>query len=522
MDPEKVNYHYTDDLPTTPLAAGTRILVTGANGYVGRRLIPELLHRGYRVRCMLRNKRLSPILEHPRLEFVYADARNADEMNTAMQGIDMAYYLIHSLRSDKGEFSGMEKISARNFVAAADACGVKRIVYLGGLGETSPVLSPHLTSRMEVGAILSEAKCTVIRLRAAVIVGTGSASYELIKALVKNHRWIPFLPEFNSKCQPIAIRDVIKYLVGLMETPGLETGKYPIGGQDILTYRELVRRFAAIMEKRIGFINVFWVPLPVSWMCRMLSWWLHLISPVSFNIVILLVESLRTDVVCPDNRVRRILPFEPLDFDTAVHWALEKETNRQVFSHWTDVSPENMVDLMPICEYESSDFIVEEHSKEIPVAPDTVFEVICRIGGDHGWLHAHLLWEIRGWVDRVLGGVGLHRGRRDNHDLRLGDSVDFWRVENLVPPKELLLRAELISPGFSWLQFVLDPLPHEATRLTLRAHFIPFGIWGRLYWAVLQRSHTYIFRGMLDYFHRQAVGHEKKEEWECAKEKGMV
>ncbi len=505
MDPEKVNYHYTDDLPTSPLPKGTRILVTGANGYVGRRLIPELLYRGYTVRCMLRNQGLSPILEHPNLEFVYADARHQEDLDRAMEGMNYAYYLMHSLRLDKQEFSGAEKEVARNFVKSADRFGLKRIIYLGGLGETSERISPHLSSRIEVGAILSEAKCTVVRVRAAIILGTGSASYELIKSLVLHHRWIPFISDFNSKCQPIAVRDVIKYLVGFLELEKVETGKYPVGGQDVLTYKELVKRFAKIMNRRVGFIDVFWAPLPVPVMCRIFAWWMHLISPVSVNIVTLLLESLRTDVVCPDNSVRDLIPFEPLDFDTAVHWALEKEKNRKVFSHWSDVPPENMIDLMPICEYESTDFVIDQHSLDIPAEPEEVFDIVCRIGGKHGWLHGNILWEIRGWIDRILGGVGLHRGRRDEQELRLGDSVDFWRVENLVRPKELLLRAELISPGFSWLQFILSPLPSGKTKLTLKAHFIPYRIWGRLYWGVLQSFHTYIFKGMLNHFRNEAV-----------------
>ena len=516
MDPEKVNYHYTDDLPTRPLAPGTRILVTGANGYIGRRLIPELLARGYRVRCMLRNHRLSPILEHPRLEFVYADGRNPEALRQALEGVEAAYYLIHSLRMEKTRFQETEKRVAQNFVYAADACGLKKIIYLGGLGETSDRISPHLASRMEVGRILSRARCPVIRLRAAIIIGTGSASYELIKSLVLHHRWIPFLPEFNSRCQPIAIRDVIKYLVGVLEVPGLETGKYPIGGTTIMTYRELVQRFARIMGRRVRFINVSWVPLPVDAMCTLFAWWMHWISPVPANITCLLLESLRTDVVCPDNRIRDILPFKPLDFDTAVHWALEKEKNRKVFSHWSDVPPEKMADLMPICEYESSDFIVEEHSREIDAPPEVVFDEVLKIGGENGWLAAHLLWEIRGWIDRLLGGVGLQRGRRDPEDLRVGDSVDFWRVEKLERPRELLLRAELISPGFSWLQFTTEPLDGERTRLTLRAHFIPYGIWGRMYWHGLQRFHTYIFKGMLEYFERQVRMHRREKDATCS------
>ena len=511
MNPEKVNYHYCDDLPTSPLADVKTVLVSGANGYVARRLVPELLFRGYRVRCMLREKGMSELLNHPNLEYVYADARNKDPLRLAMKGIDVAYYLIHSMRMVKSKLRQADKEVARNFREAAEECGVKKIIYLGGLGETSKVLSRHLQSRIEVGSILSEGPIPVIRLRGAIIIGTGSASYELLKSMIQHTRWIPFLPEFNSRCQPIAIRDVIKYLVGVLETDGLTTRKYPIGGKDVMTYEEMVQRFAKVLDKRVRFFNVSWVPLPVGLMCQLFAYWLHLFISVPVNITCLLLESLRTDVVCPDETIREILPFETVGFETAVQWALQKEQNSMVYSHWSDVPPENMADLLPLCEFESSNFIVEEHSKDIPASAEAVFQSVCRIGGSYGWVHANLLWQIRGFIDRVLGGVGLNRGRRDPNTLRIGDSVDFWRVENLILNRELLLRAELISPGLSWLQFALQPLDDGHTRLTLRAHFIPDPVWGRVYWSLLSKFHTYIFRGMLKYFYKESVQSEKIE-----------
>ncbi len=505
MNPEKVNYHYCDDLPTSPLPDVKTVLVSGANGYVARRLVPELLFRGYRVRCMLREKGLPQLLSHPNLEYVYADALHKDQLQPAMKGVDVAYYLIHSMRLVKSKFRQTDKEVARNFREVAEECEVKKIIYLGGLGETSKVLSRHLQSRIEVGSTLSEGSIPVIRLRGAIIIGTGSASYELLKSMIQHTRWIPFLPEFNSLCQPIAVRDVIKYLVGVLETEGLKTRKYPIGGKDVMTYEEMVQRFARVVNKRVQFFNVSWVPIPVTLMCRLFAYWLHLFISVPVNITCLLLESLRTDVVCPDETIREILPFETVGFETAVKWALEKERNSMVYSHWSDVPPENMADLLPLCEFESSNFIVEEHSKDIPVPAEVVFQSVCRIGGSHGWVHANLLWKIRGFIDRVLGGVGLNRGRRDPNDLRVGDSVDFWRVENLTPNRELLLRAELISPGLSWLQFALQPSENGHTRLTLRAHFIPDPVWGHIYWTLLSKFHTYIFRGMLDYFFKESV-----------------
>lgn len=511
MDPEKVNYHYCDDLSTSPLPGRQKILVTGANGYIARRLIPELVHRGYFVRCMVRSKHFQPLLIHPRIEFAYADCLNLDDLRQILQGIDVAYYLIHSMRLKKDRFRETDKQAAQNFVAAAGACGIKKIIYLGGLGETGEKLSPHLKSRMEVGVTLAQSGIPVIQLRAAIIVGTGSASYELIKSIVMHNRWIPFLPEFNSRCQPIAIRDVIKYLVGVLETENLTTRVYPIGGGDVLTYMELVTKFADYLNKRIRFFNVSWCPLPISAMCGIYAYWLHFFISIPVNITSLLLGSLGTSVVCNNKDIAKILPFQPLDFDTALKWALEREKKSEVFSHWSDVRPEHIADHMPLCEYESADFIMEERSVDIPAKPEAVFKVICRIGGVNGWEHANFLWKVRGFVDQILGGVGLKRGRRDPDRLRVGDSVDFWRVEKYEPCKELLLRAELISPGISWLQFELNPAPDGSSKLTLRAHFIPWPFWGRLYWFVLSRFHTYIFKGMLKFFYKESVRSQSKE-----------
>ncbi len=399
--------------------------------------------------------------------------------------------------------------AAQNFVEVAEECGVKKIIYLGGLGELSGEMSQHLKSRKQVGDILAKGNMVVIRLRAAIILGTGSASYELLKSLVVNHRLIPFINEFNSWCQPIAIRDVIKYLVGVLEVPGLSSRIYNIGGQDKLLYKDLILQFARILGKRVRFVDVSWVPLPVEWLCRLYACWLHVFTAIPINITSLLLSSLKTDVVCHEEDIRSILPFTPLDFNIAVTWAQEKEQQFRVFSHWTDVPPDRMSDLLPLCEFESANFVTDQHCMVIPASAPKVFELVCRIGGKHGWAHANLLWDIRGWIDRSIGGVGLHRGRRDENQLRLGDSVDFWRVEKLTPDRELLLRAEMISPGLSWLQFQLEPVNETETRLILTAHFIPKPFWGQLDWTALSKFHTYIFEGMLQYFHRQAMQEEE-------------
>ena len=504
MDPQQVNYNYCKGLTTTPLPPNTRVLVTGANGYVAQRLIPELVERGYYVRCMVQNKYVPFVLKHPRIELVYADCLNKDELEPALQDIEIAYYLIHSMKAKKSQFAEKDKTLAQNFVNVAEKCAVKKIIYLGGLGETDSRLSSHLKSRKEVGEILSNSSITVICLRAAIIIGTGSISYELLKSMVLNNRWIPFLKDFNNLCQCIAIRDVIKYLVGVMETPDLETREYHIGGKDVLAYKDMILRMASILDKKVKLFDVFWFPLPVSVSCKIYAFWLHFFVSVPVNIISLLLDSLKCDVVCHNHDIVKIIPFEPLGFDSAVKFAVEREKKSQVFSHWAEVPPDKMKDLMPLCEYESAKFFVEEHSIEISASPSQVFKLVIQIGGEQGWSQGNNLWRIRGSIDRLFGGVGLQRGRRDPAHLRVGDSLDFWRVEKLEPDKELLLRAELISPGLSWLQFQLEPVSNQSTKLTLKAHFIPKPFWGQLYWFFMSKFHTYIFTGMLAHFHQEA------------------
>jgi uncharacterized protein YbjT (DUF2867 family) len=505
MDPERVHYNYCGALTTTPWPPNTKVLVTGANGYVAQRLIPELVHRGYFVRCMVRTKYTPFLLKHPRIEVVYADCFVKEQLRPALKDIEFAYYLIHSMRAKKSDFSGMDREMAQSFMEAAEEAGVKKVIYLGGLGETSVRLSQHLKSRMEVGEVLSKSSIPVVRLHAAIVIGTGSASYELLKSLVMHNRWIPFMIEFNNLCQCIAIRDVIKYLVGILEVRSNEGRMYHIGGKDVLAYKDVILSFANILNKKIHFFDVFWVPIPIAVSCRIYAYWLHLFTSLPVNIISLLLDSLKTDVVCLNDDIRKILPFEPLGFDTAIRRALEKEKKSQVFSHWTDVSPDAMRDLLPLCEYESANFKIDEHSIEIPADSETVFQLITQIGGKHGWLQGNFLWRIRGLVDRLVGGVGLQRGRRDPANLRVGDSLDFWRVEKLELNKELLLRGELISPGLSWLQFLLTPGSNHSTQLTLKAHFIPKPFWGQIYWFLMSKFHTYIFKGMLAHFNQKAT-----------------
>jgi len=506
MDPAKIHYNYCEVLTTTPWPPNSRVLVTGANGYVAQRLIPELIRRGYWVRCMVRTRHTPFFLKHPRIEVVYADCLIKEQLRPVLEGIEFAYYLIHCMRAKNSDFSDLDRKAAQCFMGAAEEADIKKVIYLGGLGETNVRLSRHLQSRMEVGEVLSKSSVPVVRLHAAIIIGTGSASYELLKSLVMHNRWIPFMVEFNSLCQSIAIRDVIKYLVGIMEVRSSESRMYHIGGKEVQSYKDMILGFGRIVDRKIRFFDVFWVPLPIKVSCRIYASWLHLFTSVPINTISLLLDSLKTDVVCLNDDIKNILPFEPIGFDTAIRRALEREKKSQVFSHWTGVPPHTMRDLLPLCEYESANFKVEEYSIEIPMNSKKVFQLITQVGGMHGWLQGNFLWRIRGLVDRLFGGVGLQRGRRDPSCLRVGDSLDFWRVEKLEPDKELLLRGELISPGLSWLQFLLAPQSNQSTQLTLKAHFIPKPFFGQIYWFLMSKFHTYIFKGMLSHFYRKATG----------------
>lgn len=265
----------------------------------------------------------------------------------------------------------------------------------------------------------------------------------------------------------MAIRDVIKYLIGILETGNLTTRIYHIGGKDILIYREIIQRFAKLLNKKVDFFDVSWIPLPMETLCRIYACWLHFFISIPVNICFLLLQGLVTDVVCRDTAIRGILPFEPLDFKTSVTLALEKENQSRVFSHWTGVPPEKMVDLMPISEYVVREFLVDEYSIDIPAKPEKVFLVVTRIGGGHGWFHANFLWRLRGFLDRMVGGIGLQRGRRELEHLQVGDAIDFFRVEDMQPDRELLLRAEMISPGLSWLHSLYWSKRHSIAHVLL-------------------------------------------------------
>ncbi len=470
---------------------GDLILVTGATGYIGGRLVPQLLAKGYRVRCLVRDpKRLRGRGWEPRVEVVAGDVLDESTLAPALDGCQAAFYLVHSMGAGEGSFADRDNVAAANFARAAAAAGVKRILYLGGLGRRSERLSKHLTSRHEVGDVLRQGTVPVTELRAAMIIGSGSASFEMIRALVSKlpimvcPRWV------SNRTQPIAIRSVLAYLIGCLESPEAAGQIYDIGGPDVLTYKEMMIRFAKILGKKR------WVVVVPVLTPRLSAYWVNMVTPVPASIAFPLIEGLKSETICEEDAIKAVVPMDPIGFEEAVSLALEKIRRHEVETRWTNASPTR--GRRPGSRFDPSTFPIHDRQVVPTGVPDEqLFDRVRRIGGDVGWYYADPLWVIRGWMDRAIGGVGLRRGRRDPVRVFVGDALDFWRVEDFVPGRRLLLHAEMIVPGDAWLEFLVEPRADAAgSTLTQTAYFNPSGLWGRLYWYALYPLHWFIFRGM--------------------------
>ncbi len=465
------------------------ILITGASGYIGGRLAPELAEKGHSVRCLARDPRkLSGRGWGDLVEVVAGDVLDRDSLARAMSGCGAAYYLVHSMGGGERGFADRDREAAHNFAEAAAEAGIERIIYLGGLGRRDEDLSDHLSSRHEVGRILREGSVPAIELRAAMILGAGSASFEMMRSLVSRlpvmicPRWV------RTRSQPIAVRDVLSYLIGCLDIPVGPGGEsFDIGGSDILTYREMMLRFAAILGLKRWIIDV---PVLTP---RLSAYWVNLMTPVPAGLAFPLIEGLKSEMVCEDDRIRRLIPIEPMGFDEAVRRALDRIQRNEVLSRWTNAS----LRRRPAPEFDPSSFpIREEQVVRSGASAEVLFDRVRRIGGEVGWYYADALWEIRGGMDRLIGGVGLRRGRRDPVRVWTGDAIDFWRVGDYEPDRRLLLHAEMKVPGDAWLEFRVRPLDEGGSELTQTAYFRPSPFWGRLYWNALYPLHSLIFRGM--------------------------
>ncbi|MCD0482219.1 SDR family oxidoreductase [Streptacidiphilus sp. ASG 303] len=474
-------------------------LVTGATGYIGGRLVPELLSAGHRVRCLARTP--SKLRDQPwagRAEAVRGDVTDPESLRSALEGMDVAYYLVHALGTGSS-FEETDRRAARAFADAAREAGVRRIVYLGGLapsGVPEEELSPHLRSRAEVGRILLDSGVPTAVLRAAVILGSGSASFEMLRYLTERLPVMVTPSWVNTRIQPIAVRDVLRLLVGAATLPPEVNRTFDIGGPEVLTYREMMQRYAAAAHLRSRVI----LPVPVL-TPRLSSHWVGLVTPVPNSIARPLVESLRHEVVCTEHDITRYVPDPPggpVGFDRAVELALKRIREADVATRWSSASvPGAPSDPLPTDpDWAGGSLYRDERELRVDVPPEALWRVIEGIGGENGWYSFPLAWAVRGWMDRLVGGVGLRRGRRDPQRLRVGDSLDFWRVEEVQQGRLLRLRAEMRLPGLAWLELSSEPDGEQGSRYRQRALFHPHGLAGHAYWWSVAPFHAVVFGGM--------------------------
>ena len=479
-----------------PAHAPKTCLVTGATGYIGGRLVPELLAAGHTVRVMSRSP--ERLRDHPwadQVEMVRADAGDEEQVAAACAGVDVVYYLIHALGGGPS-FEETDRRTARVMAAAAREAGVGRLVYLGALEPEGEDLSPHLRSRIEVAGILLASGVPTVVLRAAVVLGSGSASFEMLRYLTERlpvmvtPRWV------HSRIQPIAIRDVLRYLVGCAQlTPSVHRC-FDIGGPDVMNYAEMMQRYAAVAglpRRRI-------VPVPL-FSPSLSSHWVGLITPVPAGIARPLVESLRNTVVCREHDIAEYVPDPPeglLGFDEAVRLAVQRVRDSAVSTRWASASvPGAPSDPLPTDpDWAGGSLYVDERTRYSTAPPEALWRVVEGIGGENGWYSFPLAWEVRGLLDRMVGGVGLRRGRRDPRRLYVGDALDFWRVEERETGRLLRLRAEMRLPGLAWLEFHVE---HDGDGAVLRqrATFAPRGLAGHVYWRGIAVFHGVVFGGML-------------------------
>ncbi|MEE1736531.1 SDR family oxidoreductase [Streptomyces sp. BE147] len=500
-------------------ATGLRCLVTGATGYIGGRLVPELLDAGHRVRCLARTP--GKLRDHPwtgRTDVVRGDVLDPESLRIAMRGVDVAYYLVHALGSGR-DFEATDREAARNFAEQARAAGVSRLVYLGGLtpvGVPRDELSPHLRSRAEVGDILLGSGVPTTVLRAAVIIGSGSASFEMLRYLTERLPVMVTPSWVSTRIQPIAVRDVLRYLVGSAAMPAEVNRTFDIGGPDIVTYREMMEEYAAVARLRPRLI------LPVPMLTpRLSSHWIGLVTPVPRSIARPLAESLKYEVVCAEDDIRRYVPDapgQPFTFRRALTLALQRVREANVTTRWSSASvPGAPSDPLPTDpDWAGGSLYTDERDTGIDASREALWRVIEGIGGDNGWYSFPLAWAVRGWLDRVVGGVGLRRGRRDAGRLRVGDALDFWRVEEIEPGHLLRLRAEMRLPGLAWLELYAEEDGEGGARYRQRALFHPRGLLGHAYWWSVFPFHSVVFGGMARNITRAALKPTRSQQAEAA------
>ena len=475
------------------------VLVTGATGYVGGRLIPLLLESGYRVRAMgrsLAKLKYRPWAQDPGVELAKGEVLDAESLKDAANGCSAAFYLVHCMNSYKKDFAQADRQAARNMSAAAATADLARIIYLGGVGKRNAGQSNDpLGSGNDVADILQSGPVPVTFLRAAMILGSGSASFEILRYIVDRMpvmitpRWV------NTACQPIAIRNVLNYLTGCLENEKTTGKTFDIGGPDVLTYRELMEiyREESHLPRRLMIPGPF-ITTGLS------AYWIHWISPVPITLTVPLIKGFQNPLVCDDtNRIRSLIPQELLTCRESIRLALERIRQERVETRWSDAGILHYPEWTygGDAAYAGGTILECGYRVQLQATPEEVWQAVSRIGGETGWYCGNVLWRLRGGLDRLIGGSGLRRGRRHPSQLRVGDSLDFWRVLEVEPLRYLLLLAEMKMPGEGLMEIRITTLDDNQAEVQMFSRFLPKGLWGMLYWYVLYPFHLWIYRGIL-------------------------
>ena len=470
-----------------------KVLLTGLTGYVGKRLLPLLLNQGHEVICCVRNlDRVEPVwIHHPQVQLMEIDFLKPDKQQAFPQDFDVAYYLIHSMASTSGDFEELELTAARNFRILMSKSTAKQVIYLGGISNDK-YLSKHLRSRLNVEKELEKGTYAFTSLHAGIIIGSGSASFEIIRDIVEKlpvmitPKWVKTLSH------PIAIRDVLSFLTGVMNHEQCFNQTFDIGGKDILSYKDMLLQYAEIRQLKR---HIYTLPIMTP---RLSSYWLFFITSTSYKLAINLVNSLKVEVIAQQNKLAELLKIDPLSYREAVEAAFNKISQNQVYSSWkdalssTEFDPNytNQIDIPEYGCYRNRQIISFQKK------PEEVMKTIWAIGGDTGWYYGTWLWQIRGYMDKFTGGIGLRRGRTNSTEIMNGDALDFWRVLLADKAKKrLLLYAEMKLPGEAWLEFKIIQANNK-TQLVQTATYRPKGLWGRFYWGLSWPFHLFIFRGM--------------------------
>lgn len=495
-----------------------RILVTGATGYIGGRLIPRLLERGYRVRALVRDPArlaLRPWMQGEwagQVEVVAGDALSGEGLDAALAGCDRAYYLIHSMAEGEKGFADRDRQAATNFATAAKRQGIQQIIYLGGLGASSAKLSKHLSSRHETGACLREAGVPVTEFRAAIIVGSGSLSFEMIRYLTERLPVMPAPKWVGTRVQPIGIRDLLSYLIAALTQPEALNQIIEIGGADVLTYGDMMIEYGKVRGLK-RYVIVFPVLTPT-----LSARWVDLVTPIPKAFARPLIEGLKNETIVTNSLAQELFPeIEPITYRAAVERAIQRTQLGEVESSWTGALPPNVrPGQIHLSQQQVEGMIMKRSSLRVNAPSRYAASEIFALGGQRGWLYANVLWQIRGGLDLLFGGVGMRRGRRHPTQLLPGDALDFWRVEQVIPGEELLLRAEMKLPGKAWLRLQALPDPPEAgvesptSIVHLTSYYYPHGLWGLVYWYILLPFHDLIFAGMT-----QRIGQRAEQAFNC-------